>query len=111
MKNKYLNPWHKSLNVEKPPYYENDAPEVYTYRGVKVFKLGSTHYDYVLNGCCISQRAGFPKTEEERQAIIDDYLDGSQPCSVEVASHITASGGNGLSYEEYNDKVSKGEMK
>lgn len=76
-----------------------------------MFKVSEHHYDYVFHDCCISQRAGIPKNDAEKNEIIDAYLDGSQPTADVVAAHITANGGRGLSYEAYNAAVEQGETK
>lgn len=110
MKKRYRNPWFDQCLTARAEYYENDAPCVFSYRGVDVYKLWGTSYDYVLNGCCITQRAGFPKDKAERQRIIDDMLDGRQPCSERVAEWITQNGGHGLSYDDYVKKCQNGEM-
>lgn len=98
MKNRYRNPWANETLVKRQEFYENDAAMIYEYRGVQVFKLHENHFDYVLDGCAISQRAGFPKSEDERKSIIDGYFDGSTLCCETVAAHINANGGTAISY-------------
>lgn len=100
MKNKYRNPWCNETLIKRPPFYENDAPEVYAYRGVVVFKVSEHHYDYVFHDCCISQRAGLPKNDLEKNEIIDAYLDGKILVTKEIVDHINAHGGNAKSYDE-----------
>jgi len=59
MKNRYRNPWHDPRNPKwTREFYENDAPKVFSYRGVDVYRVGMKHFDYVMNGCAITQRAG-----------------------------------------------------
>ena len=106
--NRYRNPWCKILNAPKPEFYENDARKVFEYRGVSVFKLNDDHFDYVLSGCCITQRAGFKP--QNAPAVIDDLLDGQTPCCDEVAAHIAAQGGKPMTYEQYSEKVARGVM-
>jgi hypothetical protein len=93
--NRYRNLWHKSLNVPKPPFYENDARCVLTHRGVRVFKLFGGFYDLVLADACIAQRAG-----GEDVAAIDDLLDGKKAVCEEVKQHINANGGHAISYRD-----------
>jgi len=100
MKNKYRNPWAKELNIEKPEFYENDAPKVFSYRGVDVLRLANGSFDYVFCGCCITQRAGCDRGPKA-QAVIDEILDGNQPVSDGVASHLIAHGSPALTYSQY----------
>lgn len=97
--NRYRNPWFKSCNTPRPEFYENDAPKVFSYRGVDVYKLRNNSFDYVFSGCCITQRAGFKK--ESAPAIIDEILDGNQPVDNEVAHHLITHGHKALTYEQY----------
>jgi len=96
MKNRYRNLWQKETRVLGPAFYENDAPCVLEYRTVKVYCLRPEFYDFVLNGACISQRAGIT----EARKVIDEYLDGKQPCAATVAAHITVSGFHGYTYSQ-----------
>jgi hypothetical protein len=93
-KNRYRNPWHKSLNVPKPEFYENNAPQVLEHRGVKVFKLFEGAYDFVLGDCCITQRAGI--TEARRE--IDLILNGETFVDRNVAEHLKLHGYNARPY-------------
>ena len=95
--NRYRNPWHKSLNIPTKEFYENDAPMVAQYRGVKIYKLWNKAYDFVFGDCCITQRAGI--TEHKRE--IDHLLDGQTPCGTEVFKHLTANGHTPISYDLY----------
>lgn len=104
--NRYRNPWHKGLNIPKPEYYENDAPCVGNYRGVVVYRLWDTSFDYVLEGCCITQRAGFSR--ERFTGVIDAILDGKEPVADEVAEHVRACGFSPMTYGEYLNKWSAG---
>jgi len=98
-KNQYRNLWHKSLNVPKPEFYQNNAPQVRPeYRSVKVYKLFDRGYDFVFAGCCITQRAGVTRYRE----VIDELLDGKSPCSDEVANHIRTNGEKAITYSEFS---------
>ncbi len=66
-KNKYKNPWAKDLSIQMPEFYENNAPIHLEYRGVIVYKLREKSFDFVLDGCCITQRAGAKKTEQVKK--------------------------------------------
>ena len=105
-KNRYKNLWHKTLNVQMPAYYENNAKLVCKYRGVEIFKLYNESYDFVFSGACIGQRAGFNKNTY--QVIIDDILDGNTPVSNEVAAHLKDCGLKPLSYEQYSKDYAAG---
>ncbi len=93
--NRYKNPWHKTLNVPKPEYYENNAPQVGEHRGVVVYKLFTHGYDFVLGGVCITQRAGI----SEYKKAIDELLDGESFCSDEVAAHLKSLGHTPTTYD------------
>ncbi len=87
MKNKYFNPWAKDLNVPMPDYYENCAPCILEHRGFEVYAVrdyGKGHsgngFDFVLNGICVTQRAG----ASEAKKVIDSILDGKEPVSKRV---------------------------
>lgn len=104
--NRYRNPWHEETLARRPEFYENNAPQVFEYRGVKVFKLNDRHFDYVLAGTCITQRAGFDK--DKAGLVIDGLLDGEQPTCKPVADHISLSGGKGYTYDQYTADYQKG---
>lgn len=106
MKNRYRNPWHDELNVRKPPFYENDAPMVAEYRGVKIFKLFNRGYDFVLAGCCITQRAGIT----EHRKVIDEILAGKIPQSDKVAEHMRSLGFPAMTYSEYTELWGAGKV-
>lgn len=97
-RNKYRNPWHKSLNVPTVEWYENDAPLVLEHRRVKVYKRFAQAFDFVLDDCCITQRAGI--TEAKRE--IDKILDGKTPVCPEVCNHLAAHGFKSISYDRYH---------
>ncbi len=94
MKNRYRNPWAKSLNVPKPDFYENDAPCVLEYKGFRVLKTVERGFDFVLNDCCVTQRAGMSNARR----LINDLLDGKEPVADSVAEHFTAQGVNFATY-------------
>lgn len=96
--NKYRNPWHKSLNIPKPEFYENEFKLVHEYRGVKIYKGWDKCFDYVILDCCITQRAGFSK--ETCIQVIDDILEGLSPVCEEVKKHLKNLGFNPKSYNE-----------
>jgi hypothetical protein len=98
--NRYRNPWHKTLNMPKPEFYENSAPVVFEYRGVTVYKLFNHGFDFVFEGCCITQRAGCDRGAKARAAI-DEILDGNQPVDSNVADHLTKYGFPALTYDQY----------
>jgi hypothetical protein len=97
--NIYRNPWAKTLNVPKPEFYKNDAPVVFEYRSVKVYRLFARGFDYVLAGCCITQRAGFKP--DLARGVIDHILSGKQPVDDEVAEHLRTNGFPAMTYSEY----------
>lgn len=99
MKNKYRNPWASLTNVKRPEFYENNARQVFEYRGVVVFKLHDTSFDYVFAGACITQRAGCDRGESARQ-VIDGILDGKLAVCDEVAKHVAANGGTPMSWSD-----------
>lgn len=100
MKNRYKNPWHKSCNTPRPEYYENDAKQVMEYRRVKVFALFAHGYDFVYEGCCITQRAGV--TEAKRE--IDKILNGETSVDITVARHLRQYGHADVqSYEDAHE--------
>ncbi len=97
MKNKYLNPWRTGLiRSSVPEYYENDAPKVFSHRGVDVFKLSDKSFDFVLAGCAITQRAG----ASDPAKVINQILDGETPVGDQVAKHLCAHGFNAMSYAQ-----------
>jgi hypothetical protein len=103
-RNRYRNPWHDKLNVPKPSHYENDAPMVAEYRGVRIFKLFNRAYDFVLGDTCISQRAGIT----DHRKVIDDMFSGESCCCQAVADHLRAEGHNPMTYSEYMKKWNAG---
>jgi hypothetical protein len=92
--NRYLNLWHDKLIVPKPPFYENNAPQVFSHRGVAVFKVFAGHFDFVMAGACIAQRGGATDAADA----IDEILDGRRPVADRVAEHINAHGGKAVGY-------------
>lgn len=96
--NKYKNLWHKSTNIPRPEFYENEAPKIGEYRGVSVFKLFTHGFDFVINGACITQRAG----ASDYQNTINEVLDGKAPVADTVADHLKACGFTPLLYSEAN---------
>lgn len=103
--NRYRNLWRKRTNVRGPEFYENNARCILEHRGVMVYHVAS-HYDFVLGDACISMRAGITNARD----VIDEMLNGIQPCSKEVASHITASGFKGYSFDQYMTDWSAGKV-
>ncbi len=97
MTNKYRNLWFKSCNIPRPEFYQNDAPKVLEHRGVEVFKLWETSFDFVIGGACITQRAGASKAK----AVIDEILDGKSCVSEEVKTHLVSLGFKAYSYSDY----------
>lgn len=88
--NTYKNPWQKGAKNGSPAIYQNNAPCVFEHRGVKVFKLNESSFDFVLGDCAIAQRAGASKAKE----VIDGIL-GRDPgmyiCEA-VLTHLAAHG-------------------
>lgn len=97
MKNRYRNPWARTLNIPKPEFYENNGPQVFKHRGVEIFRVHDRQFDFVLSGCCIAQRAGFTATEAAK--VIDGLLDGETPVADVVAVHLKAHAHNPITYE------------
>jgi len=97
MNNRYRNPWFRSCNTPRSEFYENDAPCVAEYRGVKIYKLWNQAYDFVLGDCAITQRSGI--TEHKRE--IHHLLDGETPCDTLIYQHLTANGHTPISYDQY----------
>ncbi len=106
MKNRYKNPWSDECNTPREKFYENDAPCIFEYRGVKVFRLLHGRFDYVLKDCAITQRAGFKK--EDAPQVIDDILDGETPVSDGVYSHLKKCGNKPMTYDQYTKLWEKG---
>lgn len=106
MSNKYKNPWYKETTRTTSEYYENNARQVLEHRDVKVYKLFENSYDFVLNGCCITQRAGI--TEAQRE--IDKLLDGKTPTCDTVASHLRANGHKPITYDQYTQLWLQGKV-
>lgn len=96
MKNRYQNLWANLLNVKKPDFYENNAREIGSHRGVVVYKLFDHGYDFVIGDACITQRAGCT----EMVQVIDDILDGRSPVSDVVAMHLRKLGFAPLTYSD-----------
>src|SRR5689334_6224148 len=69
----YKNPWH--ADGYGPAFYSTDKKPMLTYRGVQVFKICKERYDYVMNGVCLTQRAGATRARE----VINAILDGQDP--------------------------------
>jgi hypothetical protein len=99
MQNRYRNLWHATLNIAKPPFYTNDAPEVFRFRDVIIYRLGDKSFDYVLSGACITQRAGF--NASAARILIDSILGGTCPVSDVVAVHLRAQGFAPLTYSDH----------
>lgn len=96
--NKYRNPFAKDTLVKRPDFYENNAPKVREYRGVSIYKLFNEAYDFVIGGCCITQRAGITHCERE----IDLLLSGETPVHDEVVTHLQSLGFPAKSYSDYH---------
>lgn len=96
MNNRYRNLWRSELIRHAPEFYENDAKQVTEHRGVKVYRLHSKSFDYVLAGVCIAQRGGCGSAID----VIDEILDGRKPVADKVAAHVKAQGFTPLSYTE-----------
>jgi hypothetical protein len=73
----YKNPWYEPGGKYGPPVYTCEKRPMITYRGVQIFKVWERRYDVVMNGVCITQRAG---ASNPRQ-LIDNILDGKDPFS------------------------------
>ena len=101
MSNQYRNLWAKSLKL--PEFYRNDANELYSHRGVSVYKVFDKHYDFVIGGACITQRAG----AKDRKKVIDGILDGQEPVSDVVAAHLKTLGFSPLTYDEAEQRESE----
>jgi hypothetical protein len=106
MKNRYRNPWHATLNVKKPQFYENDAPCVAEYRGVRIYALWPNFFDFVLDSCCITQRAGIT----EHRKVIDEMLSGESCVCDEVAAHLRSLGHSPMTYSEYGKLWEQGKV-
>lgn len=83
----YKNPWYEPGGKYGPPVYTHDKRPMIDYRGVRIFKVWERRYDFVMNGVCITQRAGASKPRE----LIDDILDGKDPYSERALNY--ANGG------------------
>ena len=101
------NPWFAELNRTSSSTYELEGSPVFTYRGVSVYRRFSS-WMYVLGDTAITERAGFNK--DKAPGIIDGLLDGSEPSSDAVVSHLRANGFNGLRYGEYMTEYNAGRM-
>ena len=69
---KYKNPWWRKDRQRSygPEFYVASDGPIHTYREVSIYTRFSS-YDYVIDGVCITQRAGISKYKE----VIDDILD------------------------------------
>ncbi len=96
--NKYRNPFGKDTLVKRPDFYENNAPKVAEYRGVSIYRLFNNAFDFVISGCCITQRAGITHYQRE----IDRILSGETPMHDEVCDHLKSLGFPSKTYGEYH---------
>ena len=101
------NPWFRKDSPYSRSMYEIDGAPCFQYRGVSVYQRASS-WLYVLGDTAITERAGF--TKANAPAIIDALLDGREPSSDGVVTHLRANGHKALRYDEYNKAWRKGEM-
>jgi hypothetical protein len=75
MKIEYKNIWAK-INDSKT-FNRHYAKQVLDYRNIQVYDIGhGDQFDYVVNGACFSQRAGFSK--EFATNLIDCMIDSTK---------------------------------
>lgn len=101
------NPWFRKDGPYSAKTYELKEEPVFTYRGVSVY-LRISSWLYVLGDTALTERAGFNK--EKAPETIDSILDGKEPSSDNVVTHLRANGFKGLTYDEYFRAWAKGEM-
>lgn len=82
--NRYRNPWYKKTIQGGVEFYENDKKPMLVHRGVTVYKILDKHYDFVYEGCALTQRAGATRAIE----IIDGLLGGTEVVCDAVADHL-----------------------
>ena len=98
MKNKYRNPWADATQVRGAPFFEHDGPKLGEWRGVEVFKNPAGSFDFVLNGCALTLRAGFDP--QGFRAVVDEILNGERAVADTVAAHLRACGHSPLTFAE-----------
>jgi hypothetical protein len=61
MKTKYKNPWHKAdqLDTYGPKFYETEARAIKAGPYLVYQRLKGVCWDWVKDGVCLTQRAGF----------------------------------------------------
>lgn len=69
----YKNPWHDGTPNYGPAMFRHQHKPLHTYNGVEVYRIHESHFDYVKEGVCLTQRAGATKYKE----VIDNLLKGS----------------------------------
>ena len=66
----YRNPWYSPSHGHDPEFYTTDAKPVQVgkylrYHRIKASSSGGNCYDFVLDGVCVTQRAGPGMTEAQ----------------------------------------------
>lgn len=101
------NPWFRKDNPYSVQTYKVEGAPVFEHRSVSVYRR-SQSWLYVLGDTAITERAGFKK--DAAPGIIDAILDGLEPSSDNVVSHLRANGFKALSYDEYSAAYRAGRM-
>ena len=95
---KYRNPWANSTQVPGAPYFEHSGPTLGEWRGVQVVKNPAGSFDYVLQGCALTMRAGFDR--DTFREVVDEILDGRRAVADTVAAHLVTCGHSPLTYSQ-----------
>tara|TARA_R110002167_G_C12266643_1_gene613596 strand:+ start:65 stop:379 length:315 start_codon:yes stop_codon:yes gene_type:complete len=75
---KYKNPWFKNERTSFSPEYfklSENTRSIVEYRGFSVYRRLRDCWDWVLDGCCVSQRAGFSVEQFKKQ--VDSTIDNT----------------------------------
>lgn len=101
------NPWHRKDSPYSSKEYHLDAPPIFEYRGVTVYKR-TRSWMYVLGDTAITERGGFDKSCAPE--IIDEILDGKTFSSDTVVEYLRANGHRGMTADEYMIEYRAGRM-